>query len=84
MARRQNNPLSFEAHDFYCMKCGKKGIPLPRNKGNAKEENHIKHLWCVNCRERTPHLECRNQEEAELMRNIKTREEVSTTRKGEE
>lgn len=70
MKRGQNNPISFESHDFYCMKCGKKGIPLPRNKGRVRKENHIKHLWCLNCRERTPHMECRNEEEKEKMKKL--------------
>ena len=32
--------------DFYCTKCGKKGMPLARRKSNVKEKGHMKKLWC--------------------------------------
>ena len=74
--RRQNNPFSFESHDFYCMECGKKGIPLPRSKGRGKEENHIKHLWCIHCQMRTPHREIRNMEEEIKRKREENKEET--------
>lgn len=31
-----------------------------RRKCKLKEKGHVKHLWCANCRERTPHVEVRD------------------------
>jgi len=78
MVRRQNNPLTFEGHEFYCTECGKKGIPLPRQKGRAREKGHIKHMWCVNCRKRTAHIECRSDLEIAEIR-AKVRREKNVT-----
>ena len=30
-----------------------------RKKCKLKERDHVKHLWCPNCRDRTPHVEVR-------------------------
>ena len=35
--------------DFYCTKCGHKGIPIIRNNGKAKEPGHLKKLYCLYC-----------------------------------
>lgn len=43
-------------HEFYCTKCGKKGLPVFRTKG--KELGHLKKLWCMNCKQETNHAEC--------------------------
>ena len=30
--------------EFYCCKCGTKGIPIARKKGKAREAGHLKKL----------------------------------------
>lgn len=43
--------MSYESHDFYCTKCGGKGIPIARNKGYKRESGHLKKLFCIYCGE---------------------------------
>lgn len=49
-----------ETHDFYCMSCGNKGIPLSRNIGFQHSKFHRKKLYCVFCKREVNHVECRN------------------------
>lgn len=44
-------------HEFYCTKCGKKGIPVVRQKGKERELGHLKALWCLNCKTEVNHVE---------------------------
>ena len=37
--------------DFYCTKCGKKGLPVIRKIGKEKEPGHLKKLYCLYCNE---------------------------------
>lgn len=37
--------------DFYCTKCGQKGINVWRKRGSEREAGHLKKLWCFNCNE---------------------------------
>ena len=50
-------------HQFYCIKCGKRGIPLARKRGAQREKYHSKKLFCLNSQQEVNHVECRNQEE---------------------
>ena len=45
--------------EFYCTKCGKRGIPIARNKGRQREVGHLKKLFCLHCQEETNHAEVR-------------------------
>ena len=45
--------------EFYCCKCGTKGIPIARKKGKAREAGHLKKLYCLKCGEETNHVECK-------------------------
>lgn len=54
---------AFESHDFYCMCCGNRGIPLSRQMSFKKEKEHRKILYCLYCKKRVNHIECRNSEE---------------------
>lgn len=38
-------------NEFYCCKCGVRGIPILRKSGQAREAGHLKKLWCLNCKE---------------------------------
>lgn len=51
------------SHDFYCMQCGNKGIPLSRKTGHQHSKFHRKKLYCVYCKSEVNHVECRNMME---------------------
>ena len=61
MAR--TNVRKMENHDFYCLKCGKKGLNVYRRQGHQHEKYHRKKLYCFYCKEEVNHMECRNQAE---------------------
>lgn len=54
---------AFETHDFYCINCGKKGIPITRKLGHQHGAFHRKSMYCPYCKHTVNHVECRNQEE---------------------
>lgn len=65
MAKLKRNSIKrYEDHSFYCLNCGKKGIPIWRNKGHLYSKNHRKVLYCPFCQVMVNHLEVRNSEEA--------------------
>lgn len=43
-----------------CTNCGKEGIPIPRKISNAREEGHLKELYCLYCRAYHNHKELRS------------------------
>lgn len=45
--------------EFYCTRCGKKGIPIARKIGKQREAGHLKRLYCLYCREEINHAEVR-------------------------
>ena len=53
----------FEFHDFYCIKCGRKGIPCQRRKGHQHSRGHLKKLFCIYCQEEVNHYECKTSED---------------------
>ena len=61
MAR--TNVKKMENHDFYCLKCGKKGLNVYRRQGHQHGKYHRKKLYCFYCKEEVNHMECRNQAE---------------------
>lgn len=54
-----------EQHEFYCINCGKQGIPIWRKTGHMREKNHRKRLYCTNCRIAINHVEIVTEDEAE-------------------
>lgn len=52
---RQN----FTVSDFYCVRCGSKGMPLPRKMSKQKEQGHMKKLFCLKCKCEVNHMEVR-------------------------
>lgn len=56
-------PRRTEMHDFYCLKCGRKGIPVHRRAGHQRGKYHRKKLYCIFCQEEINHIECRTQAE---------------------
>ena len=45
--------------DFYCTRCGRKGIPIPRSVGKEREGGHLKKLYCIYCKKETNMVEIR-------------------------
>lgn len=45
--------------DFYCCKCGKKGMPVLRRRGAEREAGHLKKLFCIYCKQEWNHAECK-------------------------
>ena len=45
--------------EFYCCKCGNKGIPIARIKGREREAGHLKKLFCLTCQREWNHVECK-------------------------
>lgn len=45
--------------NFYCLKCGTKGIPIFRRGGAKREAGHLKRLFCLNCKCEVNHVECK-------------------------
>ena len=50
-------------HKFYCISCGKEGIPLQRKGSQLKEKFHRKKLYCPWCKLTINMIECRNDQE---------------------
>lgn len=51
--------MRFTISDFYCTKCGSKGMSLPRKIGKYREAGHLKCLYCINCKQDWNHAEVR-------------------------
>lgn len=45
--------------EFYCCKCGNKGMPVIRKKGKEREAGHLKKLYCLKCGCEVNHAECK-------------------------
>lgn len=45
--------------NFYCVRCGNKGIPVARTNRKIREGGHLKKLYCLHCNQETNHAECR-------------------------
>lgn len=56
---------SYIEHNFYCIGCGNKGIPLQRSRGHLHEKFHRKKLYCRYCKTEINHIECRTYDEIE-------------------
>lgn len=60
---------SYQEHNFYCIRCGNKGIPLSRNRGHQHSRFHRKKLYCMTCKEEVNHVECKNLEDVEAFKD---------------
>ena len=52
------SPNSTVLCEFYCVKCGNKGIPIQRKPWKKREAGHLKKLYCLHCKEEVNHAEC--------------------------
>ena len=55
----------YEEHQFYCLLCGKPGIPLRRKVGFQHGTMHRKRLYCPYCKIEVNHVEIKNTLEKE-------------------
>ena len=55
----------FEMHDFYCLQCANKTIPVARKLSQKREKFHRKKLWCPTCKVEINCIEITTQEEKE-------------------
>lgn len=62
MSRRNR---AYEQSDFYCVKCGQKGIALMRKASKRRESGHHKKLYCPWCKKEYNHVEINNRYELE-------------------
>ena len=74
-----------DIHDFYCIKCGNKGMPCLRPQAHRREKFHRKKLYCPTCGLTVNHIECKNDEEVyefkEMFANGDFQEEVEISLK---
>lgn len=47
MSKNQKITIS----EFYCTKCGNRGVPIARKLGNQREAGHLKKLYCIHCKQ---------------------------------
>lgn len=45
--------------EFYCTRCGSRGIPVQRKIGQEREAGHLKKLFCLKCKQDQNHVECK-------------------------
>ena len=50
-------------HRFFCLNCGREGIPISRKESFQKEKFHRKKLYCPWCKTEVNHIECKDQED---------------------
>lgn len=60
MEREANmNTRGLVRSELYCSVCGCKGIPVIRDHGQQRGKNHMKKMYCINCKKETNHVEKR-------------------------
>lgn len=52
-------------HRFFCLNCGREGIPISRKESFQKEKFHRKKLYCPWCKTEVNHIECKNSSDIE-------------------
>ena len=57
---------NYETHDFYCLRCANKTLPVLRSHAKKKEKFHRKKLWCPHCRMEINCVEITTLEEKEI------------------
>lgn len=71
---------NFTISRMICSNCGNEGIPIPRKSSGAREEGHMKELYCLTCREYHNHIELRSDWDAveyeDIMKNAVKEEKL--------
>lgn len=72
-------------HDFYCLNCGRRGLPLQRQESLKRSDGHRKKLYCFWCKATCNHIECKTQEDVinfqEKFENGEYKEEAKVSMK---
>lgn len=64
-------------HRFFCVNCGKEGIPMPRKRGHQHGKLHRKKCFCLTCKQCINHVECKDDEDvAEFKRAFEAGEYI--------
>lgn len=58
----------YARHEFYCIKCGNRGIDLMRKQGHQHKKFHRKKLYCIHCKTEVNHVECKNAEDVAIFK----------------
>ena len=56
--------MCYQESDFYCIACGKRGLPVQRPSSHKRERFHRKKLYCIHCKTTVNHIECKDDFEA--------------------
>lgn len=84
MARRISR--GYIQADFYCVKCGQKGIGLMRKNSKQRESGHHKKLYCPWCQKDYNHVEIKTPMDLEKFqedfKNGAFEKEISEIEKG--
>lgn len=57
-----------ESHKFFCINCGKEGLPLQRRSSLQRERFHRKKMYCIYCKEELNHIECKTEEDITIFK----------------
>ena len=60
---------NYETHNFYCLNCGRRAVPLMRPKSHKYSSCHRKALFCPWCGTTVNHIEIATEEEKEWFFN---------------
>lgn len=55
----------FEKHRFFCINCGKEGIPVYRSLAKQRGKMHKKKLYCIYCGQEMNMVECYTEEDVQ-------------------
>lgn len=65
----KNKYSRVDLHDFYCINCGNRGMPILRNAGHQHNSLHRKKLYCLTCKTEINHVECRSAYDVEVFKS---------------
>ena len=54
-----------EKHRFFCVNCGKEGLPIYRSLAKQRGKMHRKKLYCIYCAQEVNMVECYSEEDVE-------------------
>ena len=64
----KNKYASVNLHDFYCINCGNRGLPILRKTSHQHSAMHYKKLYCLTCKTEVNHVECKSAYDVEIFK----------------
>ena len=52
-----------EKHRFFCINCGKEGLPIYRSLARQRGKMHRKKMFCIHCKQEVNMVECYSDED---------------------